>query len=125
MRSAEGSKSGFRQLVVPLSLANLCFWEVWAVLYDPDWSYFLEVPPARVDFLAITLNVLTLTAIFYLLLRIAHEGTTPMRRRLARWGFLLWILLPLDALRHRLPSIQGFIASWGKPTLLLILCASL
>ncbi len=86
--------------LVALSLAMLCFISVWcAPLYDTNYPYFSKVRVARSTVLALGTNLLWLTLLAWVIIRVLHRR--PSRRlHLACHGlFFAALLLPLNFCR--------------------------
>lgn len=95
-------------LLVAVSLANLCFIEVWGVLFDPEFQFLRKGPPSSYHFVATAFNVLFLTAILWVLVTAARGWSSGITRRLAHGALLLAFLLALNGL---LRVVFGFLFS--------------
>ena len=82
-----------RDAAIALSLANLCFVKVWSKLLSSANSYFVEFP---IVYASIVLNVLLLAALFWGALTLARRFTHALPLTLARWAFLLALLVALS-----------------------------
>jgi hypothetical protein len=94
-------RSPWRRAAVALSFANLCYLRVWSELLT--WSghdaYVMKRPYSRADYGAAILNVLLVGALAWAVSTGAGRLRSPRLRRLARWGFFVALLLPLEAVR--------------------------
>ncbi len=100
-----------RDLIIALSLSNLCFISAWRVLLIPSSFYFYyhrETLPPLVEYIALILVVLLLAALFFF-------GTTLTRRfrnewlmKCARAAFVLILTAPLYGLLIQIdnPSVR-------------------
>ena len=82
------------------SLANLVLLKPWHYVqigYAFD-SYYKMSP--NLPIIAIMSNVLALTLIFRIVMTIGSDWRTPWVRSLARWGFLLLLLVLLNTFRQ-------------------------
>jgi hypothetical protein len=102
-----------RDLLIALSWANLCFLSVWShiLTYTHADMYFMEAPPSPTAYTSVFLDVLLLGGLLW-------GGIIMVRRSLHGWalvlahrGFLLLLLIPLNALRDVLgrynPYLKG------------------
>jgi len=108
----------WRELVPALSIANLCYIEVWASLLHPAYQFFRKAPPSPMSIAAAMLGVLGLTALFWAALVVSRRAPWAPTRRLGQGLFLLGCLLSgYFVLRHilgRLLPRLGFFA-WEGP----------
>jgi hypothetical protein len=104
-----------RDLLVALSLANLCFIEAWSELLfmPPASTYFLGAPRQASDYAAAVVDVLGLTAVLWVALRSCRRGGPHWLLAGDVLGVLA-LLLPLNALRLnvRLPLGVGKVWHW-------------
>ncbi len=103
----------FRDLAIALSLANLCFFRAWGELLEPYNYYFMKTPPF-INFAAIILNVLLLAAVFWIGLNFARRSDRWYAMGIARWAFLVVLIVPLNGIRQVLPPVANLIAIVGK-----------
>jgi hypothetical protein len=92
-----------KDVALSVSLANLCFYRAWRLLLNPDY-YYLQRPRFN-ELAAITINVAALALLFLLGIMLVRRSGRKFVRRLARWVFLLALLLPLNGLRGDLPGL--------------------
>ena len=78
-----------RNLAIALSLANLCFLEVWKNLLDPSVRFFTKSPPSPNNLVAILLNVCLLAALTWAALSLARPSSNVVSRRIGQSVFLL------------------------------------
>ena len=98
---------------IALSLANLCFFSVWAQLLPGAYGhYFLKSPPTVAMHVAVMLDLLVLTAVFWLLTRLARRSRRGWLLTLAQLTFLLVLCSALNVVRHH---YRPFLA--GQPLL--------
>ncbi|HEV3468905.1 MAG TPA: alkaline phosphatase family protein [Pyrinomonadaceae bacterium] len=93
-----------RDLVVALSLANLCFIGAWRVLVNPlHYTYYhWKYHPGFIEYAALVLDVLLLAAAFWVAATLARRSGSAPALKAARWAFLLALLVPLNDLRMQL-----------------------
>ena len=90
-----------RDLILAFSLANLCFIAAWRVLVNPlhysyyHWKYY----PGFTEYLALVIDVCVLAALFWGAATLARRSGRPALQRVARWAFLLTLVVPLNDLR--------------------------
>ncbi len=82
-----------RNLAIALSLANLCFIEVWKNLLDPSLRFFTKFPPSPNNLVAILLNVCLLAALTWAALSLARPSSNVVSRRIGQSVFLLVLLM--------------------------------
>ena len=82
-----------RNLAIALSLANLCFLEVWKNLLDPSLRFFTKSPPSPNNLVAIVLNVCLLAALTWVALSLARPSSNVVSRRIGQFVFLLVLLM--------------------------------
>ncbi|HXX34557.1 MAG TPA: hypothetical protein VEM15_08790, partial [Thermodesulfobacteriota bacterium] len=70
-----------------LSLANLCFFKVYAEVFSlgsiPKNHYYIRALPSRIDYLAFILNVLSFAIFLWACIRVAHRLQYP---RMSKFG---------------------------------------
>src|SRR5215469_9247741 len=84
-----------RHLFLALSLSNLCYLRVWSELltYTRSDEYLMKLPPGPVSYVAVMFNVLLVGGALW-------AAITLVRRSLwVEVAFLLFLLIPLNALR--------------------------
>jgi len=128
-----GRGKAWRRLAVALSLANLCHFRTWSELltYKQIGAYLMKSNPTPVDFAAAMANVALLGGALWLAATIARCNS--YGRALARWGFLIILLVPLNALRtvavNHFPFLRRYalVSKFGELTVLVaaILLAAL
>lgn len=108
LRTAAGSKvqRHLAHLLVAVSLANLCYVEVWGVLFDPEFQFLRKEPLSSLHFVVAAFNVLFLTAVLWVLVTAARGGSSGITRRLAHGALLLAFLLALNGI---LRVVFGFL----------------
>ena len=113
-----------RDLIVAFSLANLCFIAAWRVLVNPlhysyyHWKYY----PGFTEYVALVIDVCVLAALFWGAATLARRSGRPAVQRVARWAFLLALVVPLNDLRMQ---FLPYILSFGKFLLIPIAALSL
>jgi hypothetical protein len=97
-----------RDAIVSLSLANLCFLTVWLILLNPNHYiyYHRDEYPDYVEFTALVLLILALATLFFLLALFTRRTRQPAVRQIARAGFLLTILWPVNCFIHDYLKIE-------------------
>jgi len=81
-----------RDLLIALSLANLCFLRIWNQLFNGKLTYYAQVPPTN-QLAAVALNVLLLALVFWTGAQLTRRSQRPALVRLARWAFLVVVLV--------------------------------
>jgi hypothetical protein len=115
-----------RDLILALSLANLCFMGAWRVLVNPlhytyyHWKYY----PGFTEYAALLIDVLALAALFWGAVTLARRSGNRFAMKAARWAFLLALVVPLNDLRMQL-SGSHFTNVLGSRRSLLIAVAVL
>lgn len=95
-----------RDLLIALSLANLCFLRSWNQLLNGKVTYYAQVPPTS-QLAADALNVLLLALIFWTGAQLVRRSPSRVLVRLARWAFLLVVLANLRV-------IYLLVVPWGR-----------
>jgi hypothetical protein len=118
------SADGRRDLLVALSLANLCFVRIWGSLLNPGNDYFMGHPPSPMALLTAVAGMLLLGAAFFAAARLARRSIAA--RRIARVAFLATLLIAANAMRQQVPalSLAALSSSVGRGVLLLALGAA-
>jgi hypothetical protein len=90
-----------RDLLISLSLANLCFVSGWQVLLNPlHYSYYhWKYHPGFTEYAALVCNVLMLAALFWGAMTLAQRSGKQSVLRVARLAFLLILIVPFNNLR--------------------------
>lgn len=89
-----------RDFGIALSLANLCFFPVWAELLPGAYGhYFLKSPPGASIYLAAILDLCALAGLFWLLMAAVRRSRRPGAFFLARGVFLLVLAAALNNIR--------------------------
>ena len=112
-----------KDLVIALSLANLCFFAVWAdILPGSPSHYVMKAPPSSITFFAVILNVLLLAAMFWVALALVRRLTRAHALNLARWAFLVVLIVPLNGMRQQFLSLSldSVLALIGKSGFLIL-----
>jgi hypothetical protein len=111
-----------RDLLIALSLSNLCFLRIWNELFNGKLTYYAQVSPTN-HLLGVVLNVLLLALVFWTGAQLARRSGRPALVRVARWAFLLVVLANLRVfyLILLMWGRWGWVA--GLPALLLLVAA--
>src|SRR5262249_18720945 len=100
--------SVLRQILLALSLANLCFFTVWgAVLPGMPIQYYMNQPPSRQALVAVLCNVVLLAATFWMSAAIVSRGRGRKSQDLMNWSFVGFFLLALNSARRSLKTIPA------------------
>uniref|UniRef100_Q01VH9 Sulfatase n=1 Tax=Solibacter usitatus (strain Ellin6076) TaxID=234267 RepID=Q01VH9_SOLUE len=100
-------------LAIALSLANLCYLRVWSELltYRRQDTYLMKAPPGPAEFGAVMVNVLLLALLLWGLVTLARNSLSPSAFRWVQAAFLLFLVMPLNALRevaaHHFPYLKS------------------
>ncbi|HEX6189884.1 MAG TPA: alkaline phosphatase family protein [Pyrinomonadaceae bacterium] len=110
-----------RDAIIAVSLANLCFIAAWRVLLNPlhftyyHWKYY----QGFTEYIALMIDVLALATLFWGAATLARRSGRPAVQRVARWAFLLALVVPINDLRMQfLGSVFNF-----RKSLLIVLVA--
>lgn len=92
----------WRDLSIGISLGSLCYCRVWSELltYTASGAYEMKLPPSPAALSACIVNVLLVAGLLTLLIRVARRERTGAALRFARWAFLVFLLLPFNAVRN-------------------------
>lgn len=121
-----------RDLLIALSLANLCFMAGWRVLLNPlHYTYYhWKYHPGFIEYAALVCNVLLLGALFWGAMTLARRSGKQSVLRVTRWAFLLILIVPFNNLRLQIfdPLVPGGTNRLGNaliltPFLVLLLSA--
>jgi len=102
-----------RDLAIALSLANLCYLRVWSELltYSRPDTYLMKAPPGAAELSAAMVNVLLLALLLWGLATLARKRLSPAAFRWVEAAFLLFLVMPLNALRevaaHHFPYLKS------------------
>lgn len=99
----------FRKLALAFSLANLCFFQTWREVLSPqvsDYLYLWKQYPGTAAIIAVTMNVLTLTVLFYLGFTATWRKANPFWRKVISTTFLVIFLRGLNGVRIQFPSLS-------------------
>ena len=102
-----------RDLFIALSLANLCYLRVWSELltYTRSDTYLMKLPPAPADYLAVMLNVLLVAGALWAAVTLARRKASKSAFRWVEVVFLLFLIVPLNAVRAVLSNHFDFLRS--------------
>jgi hypothetical protein len=102
-----------RDLAIALSLANLCFLRVWSELltYQRADTYLMRTPPGPAALMAATTAVLLMAGTLWALVVLARALLPKPWFRVAQVAFLLFLALPLNAVRSVLSQHFTYLKS--------------
>lgn len=111
-----------KDFVFCLSLANLCFFKVYAELFSicsiPSNHYYVRALPSRIDYLAFILNVLLLASFLWACIWVAQRLKYSLLSKFGRLGFALLLTIPIFWFSWELGRIPhwilGEIGRWGN-----------
>ena len=83
-----------RDLLIALSLSNLCFLREWREFLSGNLSLYSKVPPTN-NLLGIQLNVLLLATVLWIAFLLAQRQRNRFAMPLARWAFFLLVVANL------------------------------
>ena len=115
------ARDNLSDLVICLSLGNLCFLRRWydlEHLQSRSVDYFRNGPPDQTLLYATLICSALLTMVFWLLWRWAKRAGNPRLLEFARCGFLLILIFPLESVR-RYWNIEIGHVDWGSSAALL------
>jgi hypothetical protein len=96
-------------LALAFSVANLCFFKAWRDVLSPQavaYLYLWKHDPGRVALIALWLNVLALTAVFYWVFTLVWRHAGPFLRNCLRLAFLIIFLRALNGVRIQFQSLS-------------------
>jgi hypothetical protein len=107
------SAASGRDALIALSLANLCYLRIWTELltYQRPDTYLMKLPPGPPALLAVMANVLIIAGVLWTAVALARRSGSERIWALAEWGFLLFLVLPLNALRAVLTRFSDLFKS--------------
>jgi len=90
-----------RDLFIALSLANLCYLRIWSELltYTRPDEYLMKLPPGPMQYVAVMLNVLLLGGILFGAVNWGRRRFSKSGFRWVEAAFLLFWIVPLNAIR--------------------------
>ncbi|HZS48816.1 MAG TPA: sulfatase-like hydrolase/transferase [Blastocatellia bacterium] len=118
-----------RDLMIAVSLANLCFMKVWGnILAEPGFVVTLPYIPRRYE--AYIINVILLASIFLAGITIVRRSGKPWLQKVAKCLFFAVLIIPLNAIRINFTafSLSFIVGAIGVPTIIfvsIVLCAFL
>lgn len=98
----------FKKLAVAFSLANLCFFQTWRQVLSPEgyaYLYLWKQYPGTAAIIAVAINVLTLTALFYLAFRLSWPRANLFWRKVIALAFMVVFLRGLNGVRIQFQSL--------------------
>jgi hypothetical protein len=98
----------FKKLAVGFSLANLCFFQTWRQVLSPEgiaYLYLWKQYPGKAALVAVAINVLTLTALFYLAFMLSWPRANLFWRKVIAITFLVVFLRGLNGVRTQFQSL--------------------
>jgi hypothetical protein len=106
-----------RDILIALSLSNLCFMSGWRVLANPlHYTYYhWKYHPGFSEYIALAINIFLLAFIFWGAITLARRSGKQSMIWLARWMLLLVLILPVNSLRIQLfdPNVPSRQNWWG------------
>jgi hypothetical protein len=104
------STSPYREGVICLSLANLCFFRVWkeTLTFSDHDAYFMKVRPSAADYWATILDVVLLATALFAITIWSHKHLTSKTFRVVILGAVALAIIPLNGIRAILVRDFGF-----------------
>ena len=99
----------YKKLALAFSVANLCFFKAWRDVLSPQaiaYLYLWKQDPGFAAIVALVINVLALTAVFFLGFTIAWRYANPFWRNCLRVAFLVIFLRGLNGVRIQFYSLS-------------------
>jgi Sulfatase len=102
-----------RDLMIALSLANICYLRVWSELltYNRSDTYLMQAPPGPAVFMAAMASVLLMAGLLWALAALARATLSKAAFRVAEIGFLVFLAVPLNSIRavlsQRFPYLKS------------------
>jgi hypothetical protein len=96
-----------RDLAIALSLANLCFINVWRGLLIPAsqfYYYHRKFVPPTVEYIAVICAVVVLGGVIFAAIRLVRRSENESFKKAARIGFILFLSVPLYGLLTQLDN---------------------
>jgi hypothetical protein len=94
--------------LVALSLANLCFIKVGFDLLSDKNRYFNKLPVTTSTLLALVVNLLGFTLVFWLVMQLRRRFPSRLLHLLFHLTFLVLLLLPLDFVRIKFFNVTDY-----------------
>src|SRR3989344_8065491 len=121
---------GLRDALVALSLANLCFFKVWAAyFYSYHRPYFRQDAAPGLDYLAILLDVILLAAVFWGSAQLVRRSERASVLAGMRLLFLMTLVVVASVIGRGLRPTRGPFATepapWSWTTVLVAAMAGL
>jgi hypothetical protein len=100
----------YREAVICLSLANLCFFRVWkeTLTFSENDAYFMKVRPSAADYWATILDVLLLGTVLFGITIWSRKHLSGRMFRFVQLGGAALALIPLNGIRAILVRDFGF-----------------
>ncbi len=96
-----------KRWALALSLANLCFVDVWAkLLPGSGYHYYLAAPPAPINFVVAWSGVLLLTAALRAMMVAGRRLLGPRAAPAGGWAAAILLLVIVNALRRQTPQLS-------------------
>ena len=97
-----------RDLILALSLANLCYMAAWSKLIAQSWNPLAQFTRYNLsEYQAILINVPLLAAVFWAGMTLVRRSGSVAALRLAEWAFLLVLIVPISGvLRTQFPEFS-------------------
>ena len=96
-----------KNLAIALSLANLCFLQVWAELFDPAYRFYAKDPPSAVNIAAAFLNISVLSFLVWGALHLSNSARTKTVQILGRLGLVFTLVVALNAMYFETLKMAG------------------
>ena len=98
----------FKKLALAFSVANLCFFKTWRNVLSPEaaaYLYLWKQYPGFIALVALLINVLLLTGVFFFGFTLAWRYRNPFWRNCVRLAFLVIFLRSLNGVRVQFESL--------------------
>ncbi|MCU1235027.1 MAG: sulfatase [Candidatus Solibacter sp.] len=112
-QAAAAASGTWRDFAVAISLTNLCYLRVWSELltYRRGDTYLMKSPPGPTELAAVMTNVVLIALLLWGLVTFARKRLSIVRFRWVQAAFLLFLAVPLNALRevsaHHFPYLKS------------------
>jgi hypothetical protein len=96
-----------KDLAIALSLANLCFFAIWAELLPGSATYYyMKAPPAPINFIVAMGGVLLLGGVIWAIMVVARRVMGPRAVVWGCWSTAVILVVQINVMRRQLPGLS-------------------